>query len=360
MIREIASQVNVIPKFFVLGWADSRQFYLVDKDVTIKSLRIRDFVNLRSGFFNAVRRCHLVVDIGAGDSFSDIYGDRRIGTQLAAKYLVLLARRPLILGPQTIGPFEKSYWRRAALLAIARAHSVVTRDNLSTHFLRDIGYRKEVVEASDLALKLPHNPPRRRTQRSIKVGLNVSGLLFNGGYTQGNMFGLRADYPTLIRALIGQFIALDGIEVHLVSHVISDQFEVEDDYRVNCSLAAEFPATVLGPKFKDPVEAKSYIAGLDFFMGSRMHACIAAFSTGVPVLPIAYSRKFAGVFGTLGYDVLADCRIEDEESILAKARQSFEARDALKQEMGSALERGLDRLAAYEEVVREALDGAKR
>ena len=28
-----------------------------------------------------------------------------------------------------------------------------------------------------------------------------------------------------------------------------------------------------------------------------MHACIGAFSAGVPVIPIAYSRKFIGLFG---------------------------------------------------------------
>src|SRR5690606_38493929 len=144
----------------------------------------------------------------------------------------------------------------------------------------------------------------------VRVGLNVSGLLMAGGYDRGNMFGLRMDYPALVREIVGRFRAHpDGCELHLVAHVIphgTDAGEalagLEDDHRAARALAAEFPGVVVAPAFRTPSEAKSYIAGLDFFMGARMHSCIAAFSAGVPVVPMAYSRKFAGLFGSLGYD----------------------------------------------------------
>ena len=63
-------------------------------------------------------------------------------------------------------------------------------------------------------------------------------------------------------------------------------------------------------------------------MGARMHACIAAFSSGVPVVPMAYSRKFEGLFGSLGYDRTVDCTADSAERswrILA----AYEARVAL-------------------------------
>ena len=67
-------------------------------------------------------------------------------------------------------------------------------------------------------------------------------------------------------------------------------------------LRARYPRAIVAPAFRTPVEAKSYIAGMDFFAGARMHACIAAVSSGVPVYPLAYSRKFNGLFvETLGY-----------------------------------------------------------
>jgi len=53
-----------------------------------------------------------------------------------------------------------------------------------------------------------------------------------------------------------------------------------------------------------------YIIGLcDFFIGSRMHACIAALSQCVPTVGIAYSRKFRGVMESIGVGrIVADPR----------------------------------------------------
>ncbi|MBI5828086.1 MAG: HlyC/CorC family transporter, partial [Chloroflexi bacterium] len=38
------------------------------------------------------------------------------------------------------------------------------------------------------------------------VGLNVSGLLYMGGYNQSNMFGLQTEYPRLVHALLDELI----------------------------------------------------------------------------------------------------------------------------------------------------------
>ena len=45
---------------------------------------------------------------------------------------------------------------------------------------------------------------------------------------------------------------------------------------------------------------KYLIGQCDFFVGSRMHSCIAAVSQCVPAVSIAYSDKFIGVMATLG------------------------------------------------------------
>ena len=66
----------------------------------------------------------------------------------------------------------------------------------------------------------------------LLVGVNVSGLLYMGGYTGRNMFALACDYPALARALVGHFAGLPGCQVHLIGHVNSHHNAVEDDYRV--------------------------------------------------------------------------------------------------------------------------------
>jgi polysaccharide pyruvyl transferase WcaK-like protein len=63
-----------------------------------------------------------------------------------------------------------------------------------------------------------------------------------------------------------------------------------------------------------------------------MHACIAAFSSGVPVYPIAYSRKFNGLFvETLEYSYMGDLISQSEEQFLDGLKSAFESRTMLKE-----------------------------
>ena len=271
------------------------------------------------------------------------------------KLTALVARRPLILSPQTIGPFERWWAQPIAFSLMRAARKVVTRDALSSAYLRTLGLGDKLVEATDVAFRLSYDSPSRLSATPARVGVNVSGLLFNGGYTQDNMFSLAADYPALVHAILEHFSTLPDCELHLIGHVNSKTHEVEDDYRVAERLAALFPGTILAPRFESPSAAKSYIATMDFFCGSRMHACIAAFSSGVPVIPIAYSRKFAGLFNTLGYDRVTDCRTQSADEILNSLIKAYEQRGELQTELKAGCAAAEAKIEAYEAVLLEIL-----
>lgn len=67
-------------------------------------------------------------------------------------------------------------------------------------------------------------------------------------------------------------------------------------------------------------------------MGARMHSTIAAFSSRVPVVPMAYSRKFNGLFcDTLKYPCVADMKNETNKSIMDLIKEKFQYRDNLKE-----------------------------
>lgn len=356
ILRDIARDIGRAVEITVLDWKDARAPYVSGPDVTVIDL---DGVMMRSpkGFFAIARRSDLVIDIGAGDSFADIYGTGRLRRMFLLKALTHLAGTPLVMAPQTIGPFTRKSSRLAARITMRRSAIVAARDAMSTQAALDLGC-DTVIEASDVALRLPYTLPTPRTSGPVKVGINVSGLLMGGGYTGQNEFGLKMDYPGLIRDLIRYFqMHPDGCEVHLVSHVIvrNGRMAGEDDYSASTKLAAEFPGTVLAPAFESPSEAKSYIADLDFFMGARMHACIAAFSAGVPVVPMAYSRKFAGLFGTIGYDRTVDCTTQSAGAIKDAIVVGYEDRTILQAEAGAGLARGLAKLKVYEDALRDLI-----
>lgn len=348
ILRDLAQRLGRGIEITVLDWKDARTPYVSGPDIRIIDFGGRELLDPRR-YFATARRSDMVIDIGAGDSFADIYGAKRLRRMFIMKYLAHLAGTPLILAPQTIGPFTKASSRFLARLSMKWSAVVASRDKLSTEAARNLGITR-IVEASDVALRLPYDAPAPRAPGGpVRVGLNVSGLLFGGGYTGKNEFGLTMDYPALVRDILRHFQAL-GCEVHLVPHVLvsSGPMRGEDDSAAAAMLAAEFPGTIIAPRFASPSEAKSYIAGLDFFMGARMHACIAAFSSGVPVIPMAYSRKFEGLFGSIGFGRTVDCTRESPEAILVKISAGFEDRATVKAEADAALARGKAKLVDYE------------
>lgn len=360
ILRRLAADMGRAIDITVLDWKDARDPYVAGPDIHIIDLDRRQMLS-PFGYFAIARRSDLVIDIGAGDSFTDIYGSGRLTRMFWLKFVTHLARTPLIVAPQTIGPFTKRWSKFLALISLRLSAVVATRDTMSTTALRDLGYRGEAIEATDVALRLPYEPLIIRIGGPIRVGINVSGLLMAGGYTGKNELGITLDYPRLMRDLIKRFQDI-GCEVHLVPHVIVREGRLvkEDDYRASTTLAAEFPGTILAPAFASPSDAKSYIAGMDFFMGARMHACIAAFSSGVPVIPMAYSRKFAGLFGSLGYGRTVDCTTETEDTVRKAILSGFDERKVLQAEISLALTKGVRRLSAYESALRVVIKKVDR
>ncbi|MEM9342243.1 MAG: polysaccharide pyruvyl transferase family protein [Pseudomonadota bacterium] len=347
LLRRAAEAAGRVPRFLIVGWRDPRPWYTEYPDVENVPVRTRHLPAPGGPLGDALKRADIVFDIGGGDSFTDIYGAKRFLTVWGTKFRTRLVGKPLVLSPQTVGPFESGWSRALARNAMNGAKLVVTRDAPSTGFVKDMGVTSPLIEVTDVAMGLPFDSPAPRDAGPLKVGLNVSGLLFNGGYTRSNQFGLKSDYPALIRRIAGHFTAMENVELHFVGHVQSEMQEVEDDQRVGEALAAEFEGSIAAPVFQSPSEAKSYIAQLDFFMAARMHAAIAAFSSGVPVIPMAYSRKFIGVFGTLGYDNVADCKADTDDEIFTRITEGFEARADLTAQVAAGMAKVEDRLDSY-------------
>lgn len=241
----------------------------------------------------------LILDLGEGDSFTDIYGYKRFMVLAITKLVPLLANIKIVLSPQTIGPFNSFLPRALAKWLMKKSEAVFARDHKSVLVANELGVM--AYETTDVAFSLPYS---QKEKLSNSVGLNVSALLWNGGYNEDNQFNLKLDYKELTHRLIQGLLKRKKV-VHLVAHVISKNTALENDYLICTEIKRCYEDNmniVLAPEFVSPIEAKSYISQLEFFTGARMHATIASVSAGVPTIPIAYSMKFDGVFGNLGYD----------------------------------------------------------
>ncbi len=318
------------------------------------------------------------VDIAAagsgGDSFSDIYGLRRFLFVSLPQILVLLMGRRLVLLPQTIGPFRHPLARALARGIMRRSALVYSRDRTGLQRARQLcGTRRSsgrVRFCYDMAFAVEPSPssPQHLDELTViaqprpLVGLNVSGLLYIGGYTRRNMFGLKADYPRLLGLIVDTVLRRHDGDIVLVPHVFGANNAESDEAACHrlCErlrMITDTRRIHIPPLPYDQRDVKLLIGRCELFIGSRMHACIAALSQGVPAIGIAYSRKFAGVMETLGLESLAiDLRTETADSVVRMIDNIYDSRRSVRAALDAKLPEVKQRVLGLFDDISEGID----
>lgn len=280
---------------------------------------VKDRGRKRKLMREAYESCDIFFEIAGGDSFSDIYGIERMRDANRVHRNIRSLGKPLVFLPQTIGPFATDEARSIAADSLGHAKFVFTRDPVSFDLASKHVAPDRIMQTIDMACFMDYGAAEGGGNGTIRAGVNPSGLLWHGGYSGRNQFGLAEDYQQIIRNVIRRLGEMQ-IQPVLVAHVLSGPgYTIEDDYRVCLKLKAEFPFCTVAPYFYTPMDAKRFISGLDLLIGSRMHACIGAYTTGVPVFPLSYSRKFSGFFhGALDWPHGSDLKEDGSEVVLRR------------------------------------------
>jgi colanic acid/amylovoran biosynthesis protein len=360
----------------------SKRFYLKNNVArllaTALGLRLipgssrRESWERKNPYLSRIRQSDIIVSLAGGDSFSDIYGLGRLLYVSLPQLLVLALKKPLVLLPQTLGPFSKGIAKLLARFIISQARLVYSRDYRgleefqpkgqkqgrtgNLRFCYDVGFAVKPRPSDRIqveGLRLSDRP-------SFLVGFNISGLLYGGGYSGRNEFGLKCDYGRLVEKLLDFLIRESQATVLLVPHVLGEGQDSESDTVVSARLYAERKPS-FGERLGlvrgryDQSEIKHIIGGCDFFIGSRMHSCIAAISQYVPTVSIAYSQKFKGVMETVGVAPhVADPRSMDAEEILALVDRALKEREATRRHLQKTMPEVRRRvLELFTEIARE-------
>lgn len=318
MLAEIAKKRRIVLEIKIILPSDNRQPLLVEyENVSYSFVRLGIIkTNFRKETLEAISICDIIFDFTAGDSFTDIYGKKRFIKHTLIKEFVLFKHTPLVLGSQTYGPYNHYLCRLWAAHVMKKSTAIFARDEISQEFASKLS-KREVALTPDVAFFLPYKKKLFEDEK-VHIGLNPSGLLWHGGYTKDNQFGLSVDYREYINQILSILTMDERYVVHLVPHVVykDNPQVVDNDWFLCKELKEKYPVCELSQFFESPMEAKSYISGLDLFIGARMHATIAAYSSGVPTIAFSYSRKFEGLFDSLKYPyVLSGKELNTEEAI---------------------------------------------
>lgn len=327
---------------------------------------LRRWICRTTPWVDALAQADFVGEIFGGDSFSDIYGVTRLAfLSLPCLTALILGKSPVLL-PQTYGPYQSKIARLIARAILHRAARVYARDRKSQAVASAIlgqakGRARDAEFCPDVAFTLPVLAPRNVPMdpplpgslgKKPLIGLNVSGLLYLGGFNPAPDKA-PSHYKYLLFELIRNLLEHTDAHILIVPHVLGDGYE--SDLTACNQLMPAMAKEGCGrlhrlQGMRDPQEIKWVIGQCDFFIGSRMHSCIAALSQGIPCIGLAYSVKFGGVFETVGAGHLViDYSRSSIRKVVSRCLELYQAAGAIR-----------DNLAGMTPAVRQSIHEAFR
>lgn len=261
--------------------------------------------------------CDAVLDISGGDSFSDIYGLERFYNIYRPKQIAVSRDKPLILLPQTYGPYRNPKVRELASSIVKKSAMAWARDQDSYENLQEMlgdDFDAERHRCGvDMAFGLVSEPAPHLLEKKLLswlerdrahttlVGFNISGLIYHSTDGGKSQFGFKDDYRVVVERFLRLVLEETNVKVVLISHVMDQPGHYESDQAACLEVAAR-----LGERYQDRIcvspatlnqsQVKWLISKMDWFCGTRMHSTIAALSSGVATVSLSYSDKAQGVF----------------------------------------------------------------
>lgn len=290
------NQPNVAwkPYQVVNGWLWGAHSPLRLKFPLVEGLPSKSLRNMSARFFG-LPDC--VLSLG-GDNFSLDYGLNRMFVahcEYFHQYNI-----PTVIWSASIGPFTKEpTFEKEMAEFLGRVSLITVRESATLDYLGSLGVGKNMVRVSDVAFALEpeeyKGPEVDFLCTNDVVGLNVSELMVKW-YGRGD----RDAFLCEIAEFVGRLVH-DGYKVALVPHVTKEDGPlatndaaflrmVYDRISNRSERVAVMPANISAKQMK------WVISQCQFFFGARTHATIAAVSSSVPTVAIAYSAKARGIW----------------------------------------------------------------
>lgn len=244
-----------------------------------------------------------VLSIG-GDGYSIDFGhyvvDRLIVMDEYARRLGI----PVFIWGASIGPFDKEpEFEKHIIRHFQSVEKIIVRETYTQRYLATLGVQDNVELVPDPAFVLSGTPCEANSElrdflQAGCIGLNLSPLIAKYA-TRGDL----NEWILSAAKLIERILVVTQRPVLLIYHVT-----VPDRARRQNMDDLLFLKAVLGavsPKYRERVELvpenlnasslKWIISRTSLFIGARTHSTIAALSSQVPCVSIAYSTKAWGI-----------------------------------------------------------------
>lgn len=197
------------------------------------------------------------------------------------------------------GPSKGAYNRKLAKYCCSSLFDlVVAREEKSYQFLLDCGVSAHKIRLSpDIANLMP-------VQKTVSyprttVGISISHQIIR-------QWTSAESYVTCITQLCRHLCSLHGVSVQLIPNEVGptapyNDFDVAEDC-MEALRGENLPVEILDVRRMCSSDLKAHIAACEAVVASRYHSCVAALSSGVPLLVLGWHYKYEELMHWYGQD----------------------------------------------------------
>lgn len=309
----------------------------------------------------ALSKAEVVLEVG-GDNYS-LHFNRYPPYPVVDidHYIMARYHLPIVIWGASIGPFDAMpHVARKMLAHLRRVSAITVRETVTLDYLRKNDVQSNVHLVADPAFLMEPSVPEDweaiASFAAGAIGVNVSPLL--APYvTNGEMSAWVDLCARVVVSVVKEF----NSRVLLIPHVTLPE---ASDYRLMAKVVARVYGSgctrddvrLLEDKYS-AAELAFIIGQLAAFVGARMHATIAALSSGVPTVGLAYSPKSIGVFRDVygNDDYCIHARDIAPETVTERVRHLLRENAQIRELLLSKLSGLRQRALSAAEIVRQVL-----
>ena len=242
---------------------------------------------------------------------------------------ILMAKffnRPVIMFPNSIGPFKTYVGRFLSKLALNRCDCLMLRDAISYKIAESLGINSTKILTADTALLLGKKT-RLSRKRDTEPLIGVSPGVYSHSLSADKVNEYIKEHAVALDMAAEKYDLSIVFLPHYISGFKFDDLEISK--LIWQSMENRERATII--QVNDVNEFKSLLEKVDMLISSKMHPAVLGVSSFVPTLCIAYDHKQWGLFNHLDMtEMVINIQEADRKTIFSKISLIWENRKEIK------------------------------
>jgi len=322
----------------------------------------RDLLNLEKKL--PLFQYDLFVDV-SGDCFNDDWGIRHLLFYLSSLLDGLILKKSLVFYGESIGPFTTLIGKYLARYMLRRAKLIMVREEISRDILQKLGIRAILTGEPAFALESLLNAEMekqisdfRGTGKLVGISLAQQAILISSRQSNSKKQKNLNSYIDTMTQTVNYLIEEKGAKVVLVPHVCGPG--IADDRIIQSKVLAKIKNKEKVLNITEDYEAeelKGIIGRCWMFIGTRMHANVAALSSGVPTIAIRCEHKAQGIMRQAGLErYVVDIYAMNFGEMVSKIDEIWAKREQISQELQNRMKVVKKQALSNAVLVKELLD----